>query len=401
MKKLLLSFAICFYCCAVAHAGYSDHRGHNLDSLERVVSSWTIDREDAASEGEISDLAACYDKLMNGYKQINGPRSIYYARRLLRIADAHSLQNSRWSASKVLGEIMWAQEKYDSAAFWYKNGLDAINRMVGSYPEVDVDNGLSAVYGSLGNLYCVQDSIPQALYYYGKAGEIFEKYNWIQSLAVLNSNMGELYLWQEDYKSAESHYRKALDYGREANDSLLIANPLKGLGNMYLQQGKTAKAMESLVEADKYYLEHKDQEFMSKIEVMEMMSKVYISQKRHLTTLTVILMIAIVLMLICDAAAIVIHRMRKQKKETEAVLLETIDELPKARLDDSIRLNDREVQILKLIEADKTSRQIADQIFLSTDTIKWYRHKLLVKFDAVNTAELLSKAHPYLFPKES
>jgi len=39
-----------------------------------------------------------------------------------------------------------------------------------------------------------------------------------------------------------------------------------------------------------------------------------------------------------------------------------------------------------------TSPQIAEKLFLSIATIKWYRKKLLQKFEVANTAELISKA---------
>ena len=55
-------------------------------------------------------------------------------------------------------------------------------------------------------------------------------------------------------------------------------------------------------------------------------------------------------------------------------------------------LTEREEQILPLIAAGLTSPQIADKVYLSLATIKWYRKKLLIKFDASNTAELISKA---------
>ena len=49
-------------------------------------------------------------------------------------------------------------------------------------------------------------------------------------------------------------------------------------------------------------------------------------------------------------------------------------------------------QILRLIADGLTSPQIAQKIYLSLATIKWYRGRLLMKFDAANTAELISKA---------
>ena len=55
-------------------------------------------------------------------------------------------------------------------------------------------------------------------------------------------------------------------------------------------------------------------------------------------------------------------------------------------------LTDRETEILPLIAQGLTSQQIADKLYLSLPTIKWYRRRLLMKFDAKNTAEMLSKA---------
>jgi len=55
-------------------------------------------------------------------------------------------------------------------------------------------------------------------------------------------------------------------------------------------------------------------------------------------------------------------------------------------------LTERENQVLRLIAEGLTSPQIADKICLSLPTIKWYRKKLMIKLDAANTAELISKA---------
>ena len=60
--------------------------------------------------------------------------------------------------------------------------------------------------------------------------------------------------------------------------------------------------------------------------------------------------------------------------------------------DEKSILSDREADILPLIAQGLTSQQIADKLFLSLPTIKWYRRRLLMKFDARNTAEMLSKA---------
>ena len=55
-------------------------------------------------------------------------------------------------------------------------------------------------------------------------------------------------------------------------------------------------------------------------------------------------------------------------------------------------LTQRELEILPMIAAGMTSKEIAARLFLTQQTIKWRRQRLLEKFDAKNTAEMLSKA---------
>ncbi len=53
---------------------------------------------------------------------------------------------------------------------------------------------------------------------------------------------------------------------------------------------------------------------------------------------------------------------------------------------------EREREILQLVAKGLTSPQIAQSLSLSPETIKWYRKRLLSKFEAENTAELIKIA---------
>ena len=55
-------------------------------------------------------------------------------------------------------------------------------------------------------------------------------------------------------------------------------------------------------------------------------------------------------------------------------------------------LNDREIAILRLLAEGYTSARIAAELSLSTETIRWYRKKLLLKFEADNAVALIRKA---------
>ena len=66
--------------------------------------------------------------------------------------------------------------------------------------------------------------------------------------------------------------------------------------------------------------------------------------------------------------------------------------MPNRDSDGAIRLTRKELGILQSIAAGKTSQQIAEELCLSLPTIKWYRKKLMDKFGASNTADLIFKA---------
>ena len=54
-----------------------------------------------------------------------------------------------------------------------------------------------------------------------------------------------------------------------------------------------------------------------------------------------------------------------------------------------LTITDREKDILRLIAKGLTSPQIAEMLSLSTETIKWYRKRLLSKLDAEKSAAMI------------
>lgn len=57
-----------------------------------------------------------------------------------------------------------------------------------------------------------------------------------------------------------------------------------------------------------------------------------------------------------------------------------------------LQLSSREKEVLKAILAESSTKQIAEQLFLSKKTIEHYRSTLFVKFDVKNVTGLVKKA---------
>ncbi len=60
--------------------------------------------------------------------------------------------------------------------------------------------------------------------------------------------------------------------------------------------------------------------------------------------------------------------------------------------DIKITLTDIELRIVQLIAKGRTTPAIASELFLSENTIKWYRKRIIKKFSASTSAELVRKA---------
>ena len=60
--------------------------------------------------------------------------------------------------------------------------------------------------------------------------------------------------------------------------------------------------------------------------------------------------------------------------------------------ENEVRLTDQEQKVLALMAEGKLSTEIAEELGLTVQTIKWYRMRLLEKFNVRNTAGVISKA---------
>ena len=377
---------------------YVDHRGHNVDSLEQVVAQWTPDRVLTATYEESSDLIHCYYELTFAYRNINGERSQYFARKMYNLAKRWNWLRRMDDGLEGIGLVFYGKGQYDSAIFYFNQALEIIDRMAAgeksspeapAYDPKTIDDSYSSLYGALGNTYNLMGNIPTAMDYYRKAGEIFERNGWNESNSVLWYNIGETWFEQGDIDQALESYEKAAEFGRIAKDSLCISPALMGLGRVYLKRGDTEKALEYLQDAERYFSQHKDQEFGNRMDTLELIGQALSQQKNLWRRWAISAGIIILLLMILLLVVWRMNRLRKQKEGADSVIEETLNE---TEMPADSPLTDREEQILSLIAAGYTSPQISDKICLSLPTIKWYRKKLLAKFDVANTAELISKA---------
>lgn len=240
--------------CLAGYGQYSDHRNRNVDSLEMVLNG--------SNPPQGRELMKVYNNLMWGYLNTDGAKSRQYALKAIDLSYEEDLLNARADALRVLGLIAYGNDDYEVAIEYYNRALEVSDSMKndGRYSESDIDDNLSVIYGSIANVYNMQDKAHLAIHYYQQALPIFEKYGWMESTAILHYNIGELYHSMGNSDEARSNYLMAVDAAQKSGDSLLVAMSHKGLVAIYNDAGDMAKAEEAANVCYEYYRNHIEEE---------------------------------------------------------------------------------------------------------------------------------------------
>ena len=269
ISNTLLIWLLLF--CSVASAQYSDHRNRKTDSLERVLESGKMPNDEA--------LMRAYLDLMWGYLQTDGEKSERYAKKAVELSYKMDALNARVDALRIMGLNHYGRDDYEKAIAFYNEALAATELMKGDkrYSEKDIDDNLSSLYGSIANVYNMQDKAQLAIHYYQQALPIFEKYRWMESTAILYHNVAELYNSMGNAEEAERNELKSLEAALVSGDSLLIAMPQKVLAKLYLGRGSIMEAEEAARYCHAYYSRHKAEENESYIVTLVTMARIQLN----------------------------------------------------------------------------------------------------------------------------
>ena len=235
-------------------SAYIDHRNAHVDSLEAALASQNPPKG--------IDLLRAYDELMVGYLPYNSEKCEDYARKVLALSYKVNGLRVRQNALRHIGLLRYGHEKFDEALDYFRQALAVADTMATDrrYAQNYIDDARSALYGSIANVYNMQDKAHLAIHYYQLALPIFEKYDWLESQAICYYNIGELYGQMGNNDEAERNYLKAIEKGKASGDSLMIAIPKKGLVGIYFNTGDNDKALRTADEVLAYFSTHREEE---------------------------------------------------------------------------------------------------------------------------------------------
>ena len=144
----------------------------------------------------------------------------------------------------------------------------------------------------------------------------------------------------------------------------------------------------------RFFSAHDKEELSFTKENYEYMSAALLAQRRQMMLIGGGAILLLLLLLAVLLIGKKLQSTKKEQAEVSAVLEETILEVRRPACDEEVpQLSEREKEILDLLAKGYTTPQIANGMGLSPETVKWYRKKLLVKFDVSNTAELISQVN--------
>ena len=270
MKKIVAFLGILFVILTnTLFAQFQGISSSRADSLELIL---TVNKP----TGE--ELCSIYRELMWEYMQINGEKSMGYARKCIETSIPINSWECVSNSYRLFGMHHWAISQYDSAMIYFNKTMEAIEKMRNfpeKYDEKEIDDELSLIYGSIGNLFNIQGKYHEAIDYYTRALKLFEKYGWKKNQSIAYENIGEMYLSMDNYIQAEINFTKFDSLAFITGDSLHIAHSKYQLSHLYLVTKEYNKALRNAELAYDFFILHPEEKIWEAI-TSNLLAEIYL-----------------------------------------------------------------------------------------------------------------------------
>lgn len=342
--------------------------------------------------------------------------ALKYSKESLLIAKL--IDNSQ-SIAYAYSQLGYLYSELDSVQMALESG----NQSVVYFQKANDSIGLIYQYFSLGVGYFNVDNLDKSKFNFLLSKQLAEKFGEAETYIGCLNRLGEIELNLGNLISAKNYAREALKYGEKNQlithlkgtydllyEIALIQNEYRNaltFRNAYYALNDSINNQETLASINelnaKYESEKKEREI---IELNHQNRLVNTSLDINRKVKNILIGLAIIIILF----AIYIYRIQKQKfRLNEALLSNEIDGLrikvstliidPKELTQSFIELNkkmvnpisQREYEVLQLTFSEKTNIEIADQLFISVNTVKTHLKNLYVKLGVSNRKEAIEK----------
>ena len=332
-----------------------------------------------------------------------------YLEESLSVARSHDLSAFVISALRILGQLAEITGDLHTASKYVEQSLDTA-RLWGNDPSVT----LSLV--ALAQIRTAQGRHKTAANLLREAADILAEFPRLEHQIALLAGMGALALHTGEHTSARLHYEECLVLSRQSGDRLSTVQALVGAGLVAIRQGDSASAvgyvldalreglstgltpvlLDTVTAAAELLATEGDLTYAAQLAVLARnhAANTAETKKRANTLLSQVdpkLPPDICERILNNDAEVDIEAVAKRLVAELTRLSET--PAPAAAEQPLIEpLSDRELQVLRMVAAGKSNREIGRELYLALGTVKSHLHHIFQKLDVRSRTQAVARA---------
>jgi len=308
--------------------------------------------------------------------------------------------------------------QYDSANFYHNKSLEYNIKMNSVF-------GKAICYNSLGTIALNQNKIKQAYELFVPALKMAEKSGSKTYIINSNLNLGWYHIEIGNVDSASFYINKAMEISNKLGKKDALLRGYELLSELEQIKGNYPGALQNYKKANVYndsIINEKNQQYLADLTILydiekkrseiESLNEENETKKQKLIARNRLIISLILLVIVIIGIAYFfrqrgMQRLNQMESELQKYLLKIkdtdIDENKKysdKNSNSGVRstqnigngdLTDRETEVLHLISEGMSNADIAEKIFVSTNTIKYHIKNIYLKLDVKNRVEALNK----------
>ena len=351
-------------------------------------------------QGDLNSALEYYYKSLNIYEKIDNKNGI-----------ENPITN--------IGGVFYHKKDYEKALEYYNKSLEIVEKL---NDEVAIAHALTCI----GKIYYVQKNIDKALLCYEKSLLIEKKRNYKYGMIHCLIEMTNIHLDKGNLKSAKNYAIHSMEIAKELGFPKEISLAARILSKVYKYEGNYKKGWEFyqtyisirdsvrkeetetsiLKQETKYQLEKKEQELELQKKNIEVLEK-----DKRLKNYTLYGLIGFIfLLLISTYLWFRNYKFKKTIEETEIrhqldIYIKEIELLKRDKEQTNVlipikknlifnvvdSLSERELEVFDELSKGKSNKEIADSLFVSTNTVKTHLKNIFEKLDVKNRIQAIKK----------
>jgi len=181
-------------------------------------------------------------QLSYAFGAINPDEGIKYGKMGLELAKKIGWEKAIPGINESIGANYQYKNDYLNALGFYSKALDA-------YEKRDDKEQIAKVTLNIGQVYLVQSNYPVALSFLFKALQIYESIGNKSRIAQVNSDIGGVYMYEEDFSKSLTYFLKATEILEGLGDKSTLADIWGNMAGDYFYQNNLPKALEYSLKA--------------------------------------------------------------------------------------------------------------------------------------------------------